>query len=330
MSRPIKLIIEDDNIIYTNLVKHVSKAKINVPKPILKWVGGKTQILDKLIVEFPTEMNNYHEIFLGGGSVLLTLLTYVNNGVIKITGQIRAYDLNEVLIYVYKNIQSKHNDLYNEIQKIITEFNSCGNGEINRKPKNIDEAKIAKENYYYWTRSEYNKLSLEDKKTIKGSALFIFLNKTCFRGVFRVGPNGFNVPYGHYNNPEVISQEHLNEIHALIRNVIFECCDYSKSLSNVKEEDFVYLDPPYAPENDKSFVGYTENGFDIDNHNNLFKLLQDLTDKKKKFMLSNSDVILVRNNFTVDKYNITSISCRRAINSKNPESKTNEVIIKNY
>ena len=295
MSRPIKLIIEDDNIIYTNLVKHVSKAKINVPKPILKWVGGKTQILDKLIVEFPTEMNNYHEIFLGGGSVLLTLLTYVNNGVIKITGQIRAYDLNEVLIYVYKNIQSKHNDLYNEIQKIITEFNSCGNGEINRKPKNIDEAKIAKENYYYWTRSEYNKLSLEDKKTIKGSALFIFLNKTCFRGVFRVGPNGFNVPYGHYNNPEVISQEHLNEIHALIRNVIFECCDYSKSLSNVKEEDFVYLDPPYAPENDKSFVGYTENGFDIDNHNNLFKLLQDLTDKKKKFMLSNSDVILVRN-----------------------------------
>ena len=301
-----------------------------MPKPILKWVGGKTQILDKLIVEFPTEMNNYHEIFLGGGSVLLTLLTYVNNGVIKITGQIRAYDLNEVLIYVYKNIQSKHNDLYNEIQKIITEFNSCGNGEINRKPKNIDEAKIAKENYYYWTRSEYNKLSLEDKKTIKGSALFIFLNKTCFRGVFRVGPNGFNVPYGHYNNPEVISQEHLNEIHALIRNVIFECCDYSKSLSNVKEEDFVYLDPPYAPENDKSFVGYTENGFDIDNHNNLFKLLQDLTDKKKKFMLSNSDVSLVRNNFTVDKYNTTSISCRRAINSKNPESKTNEVIIKNY
>jgi DNA adenine methylase len=301
-----------------------------VPKPILKWVGGKTQILDKLIVEFPTEINNYHEIFLGGGSVLLTLLTYVNNGFIKINGQIRAYDLNETLIHVYKNIQSKHNDLYNEIQKIITEFNSCGNGEINRKPKNIDEAKIAKENYYYWIRSEYNKLSLEDKKTIKGSALFIFLNKTCFRGVFRVGPNGFNVPYGHYNNPEIISQEHLNEIHALIRNVIFECCDYSKSLSNVKEEDFVYLDPPYAPENDKSFVGYTENGFDIDNHNNLFKLLHDLTDKKKKFMLSNSDVSLVRNNFAVDKYNITSISCRRAINSKNPESKTNEVIIKNY
>jgi DNA adenine methylase len=171
---------------------------------------------------------------------------------------------------------------------------------------------------------------LEDKKTIKGSALFIFLNKTCFRGVFRVGPNGFNVPYGHYNNPEIISQEHLNEIHALIRNVIFECCDYSKSLSNVKEEDFVYLDPPYAPENDKSFVGYTENGFDIDNHNNLFKLLHGLTDKKKKFMLSNSDVSLVRNNFAVDKYNTTSISCRRAINSKNPESKTNEVIIKNY
>lgn len=312
------------------LVKHINHKKITIPKPILKWVGGKTQILDKLIIEFPTNINNYREIFLGGGSVLLTLLSYVKNGIIKIHGNIYAYDLNEPLIHIYKNIQSNHNELYNEIQKIITEFNSCGDGEINRTPKNIDEAKIAKENYYYWIRSEYNKLNFNDKKNIIGSAMFIFLNKTCFRGVFRVGPKGFNVPYGHYNNPEIINREHLDEIHELIQNVIFECCDFNISLNIVEPNDYVYLDPPYAPETDTSFVGYTENGFNIDNHNKLFKLIHKLTETNKKMMLSNADVSLVRYNFTNEKYNISSILCKRTINSKNPEAKANEVIIKNY
>jgi DNA adenine methylase len=197
----------EDNIVYDNkLVKHINDKKITVPRPILKWVGGKTQILDKLINEFPINIDNYREIFLGGGSVLLTLLSYVKSGIIKVNGTIYAYDLNEPLINMYKNIQSNHNKLYDELQKLIREFNSCGNGEINRKPKNIDEAQIAKENYFYWIRSEYNKLSLDDKKTTLGSAMFIFLNKTCFRGIFRVGPNGFNVPYGNYNNPEIINK----------------------------------------------------------------------------------------------------------------------------
>lgn len=324
-------IIDDEDQIYDNkLVKHVSSKKPTIPKPILKWVGGKTQILDKLIVEFPTEINNYREIFLGGGSVLLTLLSYVKTGIIKIHGNIYAYDLNEPLIYIYKNIQSNHDELYNEIQKIITEFNSCDNGEINRAPKNIEEAKIAKENYYYWIRSEYNKLNFADKKTIVGSAMFIFLNKTCFRGVFRVGPKGFNVPYGHYNNPEIINKPHLDEIHELIQNVIFECCDFNTSLNSIESNDYVYLDPPYAPETDTSFVGYTENGFNIDNHNNLFKMIHKLTETNKKIMLSNADVSLVRDNFTDEKYNITSILCKRAINSKNPEAKAKEVIVKNY
>jgi DNA adenine methylase len=308
--------------------KTIKKDKF--PKPILKWVGGKTQILDKLIVDFPIEINNYHEIFLGGGSVLLALLTSVKSGTIKINGDIYAYDLNEPLIYVYKNIQSHHVDLYNKLQNIITEFNDCGDGQVNRKPANIEEAKISKENYYYWIRSEYNKLTLVDKKTITGSAMFIFLNKTCFRGVFRVGPNGFNVPYGHYNNPEIINKEHLEEIHELIQNVIFECCDFNLSVKNVKPNDFVYLDPPYAPEKDTSFVGYTENGFNMENHKNLFKLIHELTTTGKKIMMSNADVNLVRENFTNEKYNTTTILCKRSINSKNPESKAKEVIIKNY
>jgi DNA adenine methylase len=317
-----------ENINDNKFVKNVDNKKIHISKPILKWVGGKTQIMDKLIVDFPVEINNYREAFLGGGSVLLTLLSYVKNDVIKIHGNIYAYDLNEALIYVYKNIQTHHNELYDLLQSIIVDFNECGNGEINRTPKNIDEAKIAKENYYYWIRSEYNKLI--DKKCILASARFIFLNKTCFRGVFRVGPKGFNVPYGHYNNPEIINKEHLEEIHNLIQNVIFECCDFNSSLTIVEPNDFVYLDPPYAPETDKSFVGYTQNGFDIEQHNNLFKLIHTLTDSNKKIMLSNADVSLVRENFTSDKYNILSILCKRSINSKNPDAKAKEVIIKNY
>ena len=322
-------IIEEEDIIYDNKLVSTPK-KIHIPKPILKWVGGKTQILDKLIIEFPTNINNYREIFLGGGSVLLTLLSYVKNGVIKINGNIYAYDLNEPLIHIYKNIQSNHNELYDEIQKLIIEFNSCDTGEINRAPKNIDEAKIAKENYYYWIRSEYNKLCLNDKKGILGSAMFIFLNKTCFRGVFRVGPKGFNVPYGHYNNPEIINKEHLDEIHELIKNVIFECCDFITSLTLVEPNDYVYLDPPYAPETDTSFVGYTENGFNTDNHYNLFKLIHKLTETNKKVMLSNADVSLVRENFCGEHYRTSSILCKRSINSKNPDAKAKEVIIKNY
>ena len=304
--------------------------KENITKPFLKWVGGKTQIVDKLIIKFPNEINNYHEIFLGGGSVLLTLLSYVKNGDIKINGNIYAYDLNEPLIYLYKNIQKDYNELYNEIQKIIIQFNLCGDGEINRKPKNINEAMISKENYYYWIRNEYNKLSIIDKNTIIGSSMFIFLNKTCFRGIFRIGPNGFNVPYGHYNNPEIVNKEHLKEIQKLIKNVIFECCDFNISLQNIKKNDFVYLDPPYVPEKITSFVKYNENVFNNDTHINLFKLINKLTDDNKKIMLSNSDVSLVRDNFTNEKYNIESLLCKRKINSKKPSSKTQEVIIKNY
>lgn len=325
-----EMVYMSEPICSLKLVKETTLKMLEIDKPILKWVGGKTQILDKLIAEFPTEMNNYHEIFLGGGSVLLTLLAYVKVGKIKVSGRIRAYDLNEPLVWVYKNIQSSHNDLYNRLQILINEYNGCGVGPLNRNPVTIDEAKQSKENYFYWVRKAYNKLSPAEKITTLGSSMFIFMNKTCFRGVFRVGPNGFNVPYGHYNNPEIINREHLERVHLLIKDVVFECHNFNTSLLNVEPGDYVYLDPPYAQETEKSFVGYTENGFDKECHETLFKSLHGLTEKNIKFMMSNSDVELVRNNFTNEKYNTLSIMCKRSINSKNPEAKTREVIIKNY
>ena len=303
---------------------------INFPKPILKWIGGKTQILDKLITHFPLEINNYHEIFLGGGSVLLLVLSYIKEGIIKINGNIYAYDLNEPLINIYKNIQLFHNELYDTIQILIKDFNECCNGLINRKPKNIDEAKQCKENYYYWIRTEYNKLSSNDKNGLIGSAMFIFLNKTCFRGVFRVGPRGFNVPYGHYNSPEIINKEHLCEIHNLIQGVIFECCDFTTSLHNIQKNDYIYLDPPYDKEVNTSFVSYTEKGFGVEKHTELFGLCNKLNNNGKKFMMSNSNTDFVKQNFPKEKYNIEYITAKRSINSKNPNSKTIELIITNY
>ena len=300
--------------------------KRSIPKPIVKWLGGKSQIIDKLIADFPLEINNYHEPFLGGGSVLLALLSYVKSGAIKIHGNIYACDLNEPLIYMYKNIQTQHNILYDTLKTLIADYKECG------------RERETKEAYYYLTRSRYNNLSLEGKKSILGSAMFIFLNKTGFRGMFRVGPNGFNVPYGHYSNPEIINKEHLDIVHNLIQGVIFECCDFTVSLmrpivasgDSGDHSDFLYIDPPYAPETTTSFVGYTEKGFNIENHNKLFGLIHDLTDANHKVMLSNADVSLVRSNFTKDQYHTTPILCKRSINSKNPDAKAKEVIIRNY
>ena len=153
-----------------------------------------------------------------------------------------------------------------------------------------------------------------------------------------MGSNGFNVPYGHYSNPEIINKEHLDIVHNLIQGVIFECCDFTVSLmrpivasgGSSGSGDFLYIDPPYAPETTTSFVGYTEKGFNIENHNKLFGLIHDLTDANYKVMLSNADVSLVRSNFTKDQYDTTPILCKRSINSKNPDAKAKEVIIRNY
>jgi DNA adenine methylase len=306
-----------------NIINNYDNIKIN--KPILKWIGGKTQIIDKILFDFPLEINNYHEIFLGGGSILFGLLTYIKLGIIKIFENIYVYDINEPLIYVYKNIQNNHEKLYIKLQELIKEYNNCDNKNINRKPININEAKDNKENYFYWIREKYNKLSIEEKKSILGSAMFIFLNKTCFRGMYREGKNGFNVPYGNYNNPEIINKKHLDEIHELIHNVNFICSDYKASLLNIKEDDFIYLDPPYIKECSTSFVNYTEKGFNEDD-----KLLYILKNINNKFILSNSNSNIIKDFFQDNKYKIEEVICKRSINSKKPDSKTIELLIKNY
>jgi len=340
-------------------------------KPFIKWVGGKTQIIENLIKQFPKKINNYHEIFLGGGSVLLTILDLQKKNIINIENKIYAYDINQTLISLYKNIQNQYKDLHKYLKDYFNNYDSLDGKVVHRKPKNLDEAKTSKESYYYYCRSKFN--SLQKNESIEKSALFIFLNKTCFRGLYREGPNGFNVPYGHYKKtPKCISLEELKKISEFIKDVEFSCLDYKESLKEIEQNDFVYMDPPYAPENKNSFVGYNKDGFSLEDHKLLFKLINNLNEEKSiveiveeslnnqiieeneinelenklekidinkennqeenkiKILLSNAKVDLVINSFDKKKYFFEELICKRSINAKNPESKTTEILIRNY
>lgn len=303
--------------------------KKDIPRPILKWVGGKGQIIDKLLKAIPKEMNNYHELFVGGGSFLMMVLWAKSKGFITINGSINAYDLNEALISTYNNIKDNKDELFEKVKELQKTFLECdAEGTVNRKANNKEESITSRESYYYWIRKQYNEQ--KDKTSVESSAYFIFLNKTGFRGMYREGPNGFNIPYGNYKNPKLVEEDELNYISELIKDVNFYNSDFSESFKNVSnEKNFLYMDPPYAPENDKSFVGYTKDGFDIEQHKKLFELTK-LISEKNMIMMSNSNVKLIHDNLSKDNFKYEIVSCRRTINSKDPAARTEEVIITNY
>jgi len=314
-----KLIV--DNTIIADIKMNTTKQQIQ--KPFLKWVGGKTQIIDNIISKLPNEMNNYHEMFLGGGSVLFAILSLQKQNKINIKHKIYAYDINRVLIDVYKHIQSNTEELYKQFQQYMNEYDNLKGTIINRNPTSIIEAKSSKESYYYWMRNKYNKIKIS---SIEKSALFMFINKTCFRGMYREGPNGYNVPYGHYKKtPAILSEKNMSYISELIQDVEFIHCSFEESMKRVQEGDFIYLDPPYAPENKKSFVGYVADGFSLEMHQKLFNDIKNLYNVK--FVMSNAKVDLVLGNF--EGFKCEEVNAKRAINSKKPGSMTTEVIIYN-
>lgn len=298
-------------------------------KPILKWAGGKTQIMNDVISKFPKEIDNYYELFLGGGSVLLNLLDLVKKNEIIIHNKIYACDVNETLIHFYKNIQNYPNEFFHEISCIKNTFDECEVNDqvLDRNPENELEAKKNKENYYYWIRKKFNEMTQEQRNTIHGSCLFLFLNKTCWRGVYREGPNGFNVPYGNYKNPSFVDRELLLWTSNLIQKVEFVCADFREIIPSIKQNDFVYLDPPYSEETKTSFKSYVRKGFDSQSQ---IKLFEFCFQSCSKFLMNNSCAQIVSEYFSDDKFKVEKILCKRQINSKSPESTTYESIITNY
>ena len=302
---------------------------MNTTKPFLKWVGGKTQILEDVLFLFPARMRNYYEPFLGGGSVLLGLLSSVKAGSRSITGRIYASDINQHLIGLYRNIQSQPRSLIAEVKTLVSEFRSTTGTEVNRKAETHAEAMSSPESYYFWIRTQFNALPVDDRMSVRASAMFLFLNKTCFRGIYREGPSGFNVPFGNYKHPTILDEDHILSVSELIKDVTFRVSTFDEALTTVGADDFVYADPPYAPETDTSFVSYTSDGFSLEQHNRLFALCDTLRARGARLVMSNADVKLVRDAFAAPTYATKVISCRRAINSKKPDSKANEVLITN-
>ena len=306
---------------------------MKIQKPFLKWVGGKHKLLTHIINKIPKQFNSYHDIFLGGGSVLLAILTLQAHNKIIINGTINAYDLNERLINTFKQIKNKPNLLILLIKNLIQQYEQITINTHKKKgaPEvNMDNYTETREHFYYWICNKFNTTNFN---TTLNAAYFIFLNKIGFRGMFRENKNGdYNIPFGlkdrkTLNFPNVIIEDEIVTISQLIQKVHFHHLDFEKSIKNVKKDDFVYLDPPYVPENKKSFVGYNACGFDLETHNKLFTLISKFNNQQVKFIMSNSNTDLVNNIFNA--YNKEIITARRAINSKNPAAKTTELVIFN-
>lgn len=308
-------------------------------KPILKWVGGKTQILGAVLERIPRVIADYYEPFVGGGSVLLGVLGERAAGRLTIRGRIYVSDMNANLINLYECVRDDPAGLIRELSTLAGEYEACRELKGGREPATHAEALASKESYYYWTRAAFNGLVGEGRRGVRAAAMLVFLNKTCFRGLYREGPRGFNVPFGNYKTPAFYDADNIMAVSRAFTGVVFRCCDFRVGLADVplrgavmphpdevRPGDFVYLDPPYVPETATSFVGYNEGGFAAADHEQLFGLCYGFRDNAVDFLLSNADVPLVRTAF--EGYRVDTVECKRAINSKNPGATTREVLVK--
>lgn len=275
-------------------------------KPIIKWVGGKTQIKDIILSKFPKKINNYYEPFIGGGSILIELLCKVKNGEVEVN-KFYVSDINPRLINMYKQIQANPIWISEKLRLLEIDY------------------KVDPENFYYKIRDKFNG---NITTALNDAIYFIFLNKTCFRGLYRENSEGrFNTPFGHYKNPSFPDEESIRTLSDLIKDVKFEVRDFRFLDSGPVSGDFIYLDPPYYPINSTSFTSYSGVGFDEKCHKRLFRILRNLRKKSIYFILSNSWTDFVLQNFDENRFIIKKIECKRRINSKNPESTVSEVII---
>lgn len=296
---------------------------MNIVKPFVKWAGGKNSLIPQLTKYYPLELKNgtierYIEPFIGGGSVLIDILQKYK------VKEVYAFDINIDLINCYNVIKSSVEELIKQLDKKEKEYISLDNEE--------------RQKYFYDIRTKYNSYKLENESDVKRASEFIFLNKTCFNGLYRVNKDGkFNVPCGKYKNPTICDFNNLRNLSKLIKNVIFEYGDYKKSEQYVNNNTFVYFDPPYRPISDTSgFTSYTKEDFNDDAQRNLAKYYNKLNLKNAKLMLSNSNPKNINENdvFFDNIYKgfyIYEVFAKRMINSNaKGRGQISELLITNY
>lgn len=269
--------------------------------PVLKWVGGKRQLIDNLSPLLPKRITSYYEPFVGGGALLFHLqpnTAHIN-------------DINKDLICVYNVIRENVDNLIKELKKYKNESA-----------------------FFYsvrdWDRDREKYCSLSD---VEKAARIIYLNKTCYNGLYRVNNAGeFNSPFGNYRNPNIVNEPVLRAVSAYFNGatIYFSSVDYEEALEGIKKSSFVYFDPPYDPISETaSFTGYSRGGFSKDDQIRLRKCCDDLDKRGIRFMLSNSATPFIMRQYA--SYNITVVQAKRNINSiGSKRGDVDEILVRNY
>jgi len=275
------------------------------PKPFVKWAGGKRQLIPEIQKHLPEKFSSYFEPFLGGGALLFHLLSENKN--------LKGYvsDLNSDLILSYVTIRDNLSSLLKSLQKHSDNYFSDS------------------KSYYYSVRESNPKSQIE-----KVSRL-LFMNRTCFNGLYRVNSKGkFNVPLGRYSNPNIVQEENLRSVNQFLNHnkIIIKCHDFSSTVEKAKKGDFVYFDPPYQPvSKTANFTSYTNGNFGLNDLKRLAKVSNELAKKGVNVLLSNSSTKQVRELFSSKDWEIFEIQANRAINSdSNNRTGHSELLIKNY
>jgi len=276
--------------------------------PFVKWAGGKGQLLSKLVKYFPRQITQYFEPFVGGGAVFFYLVTQKN---IRFNSSLS--DINQELITAYKTIRDDVEELINLLK--------------------IHEKEYTKSptEYYYKLRAD-----IKSTNDIERTARFILLNKTCYNGLYRVNKNGmFNVPIGRYKKPLICDSTNLRNVSIALNysETIIEVGNYKEILlKNTKENDFIYLDPPYHPVSTTSnFTSYTNNGFTDKDQEELAQVFKKLKNRGCQVLLSNSNSEYIRHLYKEFSDKIVETKAQRSINSKASRRKGHtELIIRNY
>lgn len=292
-------------------------------KPFLKWAGGKGQLLSEIEKYYPFtdgKITKYAEPFVGGGAVLFDILSKYDLDEIYIS------DINAELINTYRIIRDNIDELVSILLDLQDEF----------IPMDTENRKV----YYLAKRERFNDLKVNgnENSNIEKAALMVFLNKTCFNGLFRVNKKGlFNVPMGSYKNPIICNKENLCAVSEKLQNVTIICGDYRESADFIDENTFVYFDPPYRPiTNTASFTAYTENVFNDEEQIELAKFVDDMHRKGAKVVISNSDP---KNANTEDDFfdniysdhKIKRVEAARMINcDSEARGKIKELLISNF